>query len=187
MRLFLLFAMAASVQAQTFDAASVKALDSPFIETVPKRSPGRISWTTDMLYLLGYAFQLQPFQLEGPIPGSAAKHVYRIDAPFPADTSEDQFRRMLQNLLVERFKIQSHHRAKEANVYSLTVAKGGAKIQPAADDAPAPPFPDWWKNPPSAQAVAGRLITTVPAAGMRQTAGWGVTMAQLCSGLGKML
>lgn len=40
---------------------------------------------------------------------------------------------MLQNLLVERFKLALHHTSKEFPAYELTVAKGGPKLKATAD------------------------------------------------------
>ena len=45
---------------------------------------------------------------------------------------EPQRRVMLQNLLVERFQLQSHREQLMSNVNVLTVAKGGLKLQPVA-------------------------------------------------------
>ena len=40
---------------------------------------------------------------------------------------------MLRTLLEDRFKLKIHEETREVPVYALTVAKGGAKLQPAAE------------------------------------------------------
>ena len=67
----------------------------------------------------------------------------------PPDTTKEQFRVMLQNLLADRFKLTIHREIKELPAYVLTVAKGGPKMKESspvnavadADNAlpPAPP------------------------------------------------
>jgi len=46
----------------------------------------------------------------------------------------NQYRRMLQKLLSSRFGLQMHHEKRELSVYTLTVAKGGPKLQKSKDD-----------------------------------------------------
>ncbi|MDR3699630.1 MAG: hypothetical protein P4L56_08355, partial [Candidatus Sulfopaludibacter sp.] len=60
-----------------FEVASVKAVDQPWLETRPTRSGGRIYWSTDLQYVVGYAYKMQPFRISGPVPGS--RNIYRFD------------------------------------------------------------------------------------------------------------
>ena len=46
----------------------------------------------------------------------------------------NQYRRMLQKLLSTRFGLQMHHDKRELSVYTLTVAKGGPKLEKSKDD-----------------------------------------------------
>ncbi len=46
----------------------------------------------------------------------------------------NQYRRMLQKLLTTRFGLQMHHDKRELSVYTLTVAKGGPKLEKSKDD-----------------------------------------------------
>src|ERR1039458_7851405 len=41
---------------------------------------------------------------------------------------------MLQNLLIDRFKITSHHEQREVTMYDLVVVKGGPKMKPSTVD-----------------------------------------------------
>jgi uncharacterized protein (TIGR03435 family) len=44
---------------------------------------------------------------------------------------------MLQNLLIDRFGMKTHHETREMQAYVLVAAKGGAKLKASAE-APAP-------------------------------------------------
>jgi len=48
--------------------------------------------------------------------------------------SEDQIRRMLQTLLLERFKLAVHREKREMQMYALVVGKHGLKLSEAAAD-----------------------------------------------------
>jgi hypothetical protein len=52
-----------------FDVASVKPVAQPWLQVAPQRSGGRITWTTDLHYLVGYAYHLQDWRISGPAPG----------------------------------------------------------------------------------------------------------------------
>jgi len=59
---------------------------------------------------------------------------YMIDAkPEDATAQETMRGPMMQRLLEERFQLKIHRETREAPVYELTVAKGGAKLQPAKE------------------------------------------------------
>jgi uncharacterized protein (TIGR03435 family) len=60
---------------------------------------------------------------------------------------------MLQNLLAERFKMTVHREKKEAQVYELTVAKGGPKMTESVEDLAAKDAPD---SPPPGPPPGGR-------------------------------
>jgi uncharacterized protein (TIGR03435 family) len=47
----------------------------------------------------------------------------------PANTTEAQLKTMLQNLLVERFKLKFHRETRELAGFVLTVAEGGLKFR----------------------------------------------------------
>lgn len=80
------------------------------------------------------AFRLQAYQL----PGKSAlpETTYEVMARVPAQTTEEDFSTMLQNLLRERFGLVAHFQQKTMKGYHLVVAKGGAKLQ-ASGSAPA--------------------------------------------------
>jgi uncharacterized protein (TIGR03435 family) len=68
--------------------------------------------------------------------------MYSVVAKVPSGTTTDQFRRMLQDLLVERFGLRLRHETKDFPTYELVVASGGPRIKPVPPDqdkAPAAP------------------------------------------------
>jgi uncharacterized protein (TIGR03435 family) len=54
----------------------------------------------------------------------------------PPDTSKHDFEIMLQNFLLEQFKIKLHHEPKLFPAYDLVVVPGGPKLTPSDPDAP---------------------------------------------------
>jgi uncharacterized protein (TIGR03435 family) len=163
-RTVLLVSICCTVAGQTqdkslaFDAASVK----PAIPPAPNargmvmfrgpsggpgtKDPGRINYPNMSLKnLLMNAYDVKNYQIAGP--GWLDTERFDINATMPPDTTKEQFRVMLQNLLVERFKLAVHRETKELPMYALMVAKGGPKMkesEPVAatnDDDAAPPAP----------------------------------------------
>ncbi len=111
--------------------------------------PGRIHYPHMTLRsLLVTAYDLKGFQIQGPSWLDTER--FDVNATMPPETTREQFRVMLQNLLAERFRMTLHRETKDLPVYSLVVAKGGPKmkeseaVSPAkgnADAAPSSPFP----------------------------------------------
>src|ERR1700683_1093094 len=99
-------------------------------------SPGRINYTNCSLQtLLLIAYGVSPNQadrLSGP--AWLRTEMFDIVANVPAGATAEQVPLMLQNLLIERFKLALHHQSKEADGYGLTVAKNGpaAKLKEPA-------------------------------------------------------
>ena len=131
----------------TFDAASVKPATPP----VPNgrgmiriegpsggpgsKDPGRVRYPFSSLKdLITRAYDVKAFQVTGPVWLDSER--FDITATMPPDTTKEQFRVMLQNLLAERFKLVVHHETKELPMYSLVVLKGGPKMTESAPVAP---------------------------------------------------
>lgn len=123
----------------TFDAASVKqsgplARDRNSIAFLRApsggpgtNSPGRISYPHITLKaLLKEAFELQDSQILGPFWLSSIQ--FDVEAILPPQTTREQFRVMLQNLLKARFNMKIHSETKELPFYSLLVTKNGPKL-----------------------------------------------------------
>jgi uncharacterized protein (TIGR03435 family) len=149
----------------TFDAASVK----PSTPPTPNgrgmirfegpsggpgsKDPGRIRYPFMSLKdLITRAYDVKPFQVTGPVWLDTER--FDITATMPAETTKEQFRVMLQNLLAERFKLTVHHETKELPMYSLVVLKGGPKMTESAPVAP-PKETDGDPTPPPALPPGG--------------------------------
>jgi uncharacterized protein (TIGR03435 family) len=140
--------LAAAAFAQTFDAASVKALRKPdpidpmnpgtvaagipMMRGGPGTStPGRIRYSNVTLFgLLMKAYGFEADQIVGP--QWMREDRFLIEAVVPDDTSKEQFRQMLQNLLLDRFKLAVDWEEREFRVYRLVVASGGPKLKTSA-------------------------------------------------------
>ncbi|MBV8844352.1 MAG: TIGR03435 family protein [Bryobacterales bacterium] len=81
--------------------------------------------------LLLTAYGLKDYQVAGPDWLDTER--YDIVAKVPPNASKDQFALMLQSLLVERFKLITHHESKELPLYNLVVAKNGPRMKAWAD------------------------------------------------------
>lgn len=93
-------------------------------------NPARIFYFDASLQrLLLNAFELQPEQLTGP--DWLASEKFDIVANVRKGVTQQQADTMLQNLLIERFRLTFHRTTKEGPVYELTAAKGGPKLKPA--------------------------------------------------------
>ena len=58
---------------------------------------------------------------------------FDVVAKVPPGTTAEEFRKMQQNLLAERFRMHLHHQTRVQPVYDLGVAKNGPKRTPGAD------------------------------------------------------
>jgi uncharacterized protein (TIGR03435 family) len=77
-----------------------------------------------------YAYGVQELYIRGG-PAWIAKESYSIEAKAEDPmTSTADLKRMLQNLLAERFKLQLHFITQESTGYSLVIGKGPAKLPP---------------------------------------------------------
>ncbi len=95
--------------------------------------------------LLCTAFAIANCQQQISGPGWIDSEKYDLAANIPPGTTKEQFQKMLQNLLTERFQLVLRQETKILPAYELVVAKNGPKIKesPEAGEAPtsADPFP----------------------------------------------
>jgi len=80
--------------------------------------PGRITALRATLSdLLARAYDVWLDQISGPAwLNDRSAYAYRIDATLPPNTTREQFRLMLQNLLAERFHLRLHHEPRPARL-----------------------------------------------------------------------
>jgi len=82
--------------------------------------------------LIPYAYRVKRYQLSGPSWMNDTR--WDILAKIPEGQPADRAPEMMQNLLVERFKLSIHRENREQSVYALVVGKGGLKIKEAAPE-----------------------------------------------------
>ncbi len=93
------------------------------------KDPGRISYKTALITMVLIAYNLNPYQVSAPGWMTNAPPHFSVEARYPPDTTREQFRLMLQNLLAERFHLQAHWETKELPGYALVIGKHGAKLK----------------------------------------------------------
>jgi hypothetical protein len=84
--------------------------------------------------LLLQAFDVEDADLRGP--NWLDDQFVELNAVMPVETTREQFRVMLLNLLAERFKLTIRREAKESSGYNLVVAKNGPKMTEVQGDMP---------------------------------------------------
>src|SRR5205085_311706 len=87
-------------------------------------------------------------------PGWLQNEHFDFSARIPAGATREEFQKMLQNLMAERFKLAVHREIRPMQVYELTVAKNGAKLKKGTP-----------KDPPGPGQC--RAIATRPQAGTK--------------------
>jgi uncharacterized protein (TIGR03435 family) len=87
--------------------------------------------------LIMYAYKLKNYQLavQSPLVTDDARFEVMAKAEGDGVPSSDEFRRMMQSLLADRFKLQFHRENREMLVYALMVGKNGPKFKESAPDA----------------------------------------------------
>lgn len=95
----------------------------------------RISGLSLKIYL-SIAYRMQNWQIAGPAWLGNAR--FDIQAKLPDGASPQSVPDMLQTLLVQRFKVQTHREPRDAEVYALRIAKSGLVIKPVTQDAATP-------------------------------------------------
>ena len=94
-------------------------------------SPGQIHYShVTLRSLIIKAYDIYPDQIQGP--GWLTEDQYAVDAVVPSGATQDQFRQMLQNLLVKRFRMSFHWEERDFKVHRLVVATSGSKLKGSA-------------------------------------------------------
>lgn len=119
--------------ALTFTVASVRPAQLPAAGGgrqgvfQPLNEPGRLRFPAATLKtLLMFAYDAKDFQIVGP--GWIGDERFAVEATMPADTTQDQTRTMLRNLVADRFRAEVHRETRAFPAYSLLIAKNGPGI-----------------------------------------------------------
>jgi uncharacterized protein (TIGR03435 family) len=161
-----------------FELASIKPGGDIF-SARPERLVGRIRWTTQLAYLIGYAYRLDFSRVDGKGLGS----VYSLEAIFDPAATDGQIRLMIQSLLADRFKMRAHRVTAETDGFALLIGKRGLKIREAkADDEP-PPLPDGFRGASPSLRVESFIFARLLERSVVEIIGRRVSMAQLAETL----
>jgi uncharacterized protein (TIGR03435 family) len=148
-RPLLLALLGTSLVAQTFEVVSVKARAQPGKQVRPACTGSRFVAAAPLDVVIGFAYDLDAAQFKEFSPqlpawaqtplsdlGTPAytSGAYDLEAKAETTISETQCRKMVQNLLADRFKFSARWETKTGDVYNLVVARGGAKMPVVADD-----------------------------------------------------
>jgi uncharacterized protein (TIGR03435 family) len=132
--LFFVFGIALGQQKSakpTFEVAVVKPLEpntSPLVNMSADPSVIRYGNVTLRDAIRG-SFRVRDFQIVAPDWLSSAR--FYIEGKLPDGASPDLAADMLQSLLEERFKLETHRETKEMDVYALLPWPGGLKLKPS--------------------------------------------------------
>ena len=116
--------------------------DKPGFPTVGVNASGTVTTlNTTLLYLVKFAYGVHPKQLIGaPVWIDADQFDITAKPDQPGFPSMEQMQSVLRSLLAERFGLAFHREKRELSAYTITVAKGGAKITKEDPSTPGPSF-----------------------------------------------
>lgn len=77
--------------------------------------------------LVRWAYDVSAYAFKAPDWSRSAR--FDVEAKIPPGASREQFRLMLQDLLIERFGLKAHYEKQQMRVYTLTISKGGPKLK----------------------------------------------------------
>jgi uncharacterized protein (TIGR03435 family) len=165
---------AGSLGAQQFDVASVRPSAVPGYIRVAPGGQRYLAFRSPLRFMILVAYQLHRDQLVIRDPWINTD-LYDIDARVEGHPSCVEFRKMLQNLLADRFQLRLEREMKDGPVYALVVDRGGPKmrhhdpgnagdpwIENKADPEPARELKmDWHATSAPMEYVAWRLTQTL--------------------------
>jgi uncharacterized protein (TIGR03435 family) len=127
----------ALAQTPAFEVASIRLHTGPVMAVGMRPSGPNVTIEAMSLHnLIGYAYDLQPYQiLGGPSWITADRYDIAAKAEGDAALAATQIKQMTQTLLVDRFGLKFHRDTKEMPVYALVVGKNGPKLKESAPDA----------------------------------------------------
>jgi uncharacterized protein (TIGR03435 family) len=124
-------------QTLAFEVASIRPHQGPLYKVMDFSSSGprfRLGGY-NLRGLVMEAYNVRNFQVVMPAINEQQDTNYDVVANAPEGTTptRDEFRRMLQTLLADRFQLKVHIEKRPMPVYSLVVGKGGPKLSPPSE------------------------------------------------------
>jgi len=124
-------------QALAFEVAGIHPEQGPMYSSMDFSSSGpRVRLEGyNLRGLIMEAYNFRNFQVSMPAKDEQENIFYDIVANAPEGTAptRDEFRRMLQTLLADRFQLKAHIEKRPMPVYALVVGKGGPKLGPPSE------------------------------------------------------
>ena len=126
--------------APMFDAISIKAVsEMTHMNNMRMISPRmevsqRFRARTLPEQMIEWAFGVREFQIAGD-PAWLKQEYFDVEATVERTATEDQFRKMVQRLLADRFALRVHREMKQLPVYDLVVGRNGPRLT-SNDDPP---------------------------------------------------
>src|SRR5262249_8830758 len=114
--------------APTFEAASLKPSGPDSSSGVSVTGTQWVWNRATLNQLIRTAFNVKDYSFSAP--GWLDGTEFDLVAKIPAGSPQGQPAKMLQTLLVERFKLAYHFESRTTNGYALVPAKGGLKARP---------------------------------------------------------
>ena len=123
-------------QGPAFEAASVKPHVGPMRRIGVTTSGSRLTADAQTpAGLIMFAYNVRNDQIVRTKPLLAIGDVfYDVVATATGTPTRDQFRRMMQTLLADRFQLRIHREMKDTPVYALVVGKNGPKLSASVPD-----------------------------------------------------
>ena len=131
-------------QTPSFDVASIKPAPPVTTEQMLART-AHIGMKVDgarvdigsasLKNLIIQAYHVESYQVAGPDWLETYRQNFDILAKMPDGATREQIPEMIQQLLVERFKLAAHRESREYQVYALVAGKNGTKIKAAPSGA----------------------------------------------------
>ena len=115
-------------------------------------------------WLITSAYGLQGYQFSSG--DRCCQERFDTTAKVPARTTKEQFQRMQQNLLIERFKLRLRHEQKEMAIYELGVGEKGPKMKESPPNASLA-SEDPWAIPPFTMGKDGYPVFPAGRAGLQ--------------------
>src|SRR5579871_4595761 len=138
--LFLTAAVALAQMPLRFDVASVKLFVDDGIGKRGYSSYGQQTVALHgrlLVFIIGEAYSFPVARIQGSDAitkeALSVRQAYNIDAKSEHPVAKEELLLMLQDLLTDRFRLKLHRESKIGSVYRLTVAKTGARLEPAPD------------------------------------------------------
>lgn len=121
----------------TFEVASVRRHEGPTPNIGVSTNGQTLDAAASPFLLIMDAYNLKYHQISAASRSWLIGEVYDVVAMAGGDhpPTRDEFRKMLQALLAERFQLRFHHEMKEMAVYALVAGPRGSKLKPSAPDA----------------------------------------------------